>query len=132
LSGLKHEQEWLLKESVMRSVFCAEVWVTLSWFVEPTVSAQSATRSLRGSVYDIKGAVVDGASVTLINSTTGFTRLTKSAQGNYQLLELPPAAYDLTVRAAPSGRCSGHGYVLCFGENPASLVVVRQGSQTLV
>jgi Carboxypeptidase regulatory-like domain len=85
----------------MRSVFCAGVCLTLSLFVvQPTVSAQSATTSLGGTVYDVKGAVVEGASVTLVNPTTRFTRVTKSAaQGNYQLLELPPAAYDLTVSA---------------------------------
>ncbi|MGA8505751.1 MAG: carboxypeptidase-like regulatory domain-containing protein [Candidatus Sulfotelmatobacter sp.] len=63
--------------------------------------AQTATTSLRGTVYDAKGAVVSAATVTLSNPATGFLRTTKSdGQGNYQFLELPPAKYDLTVNAA--------------------------------
>jgi hypothetical protein len=64
------------------------------------VLAQTATTSLHGTVYDAKGAVVAGASVTINNPATGFTRTIKSdGQGNYQFLELPPAKYDLTVDA---------------------------------
>jgi len=62
---------------------------------------QSATTSLRGTVYDPKGAVVAGASITLIDPAKGFTRTTKSdAQGGYQFLDLPPATYELAVNAS--------------------------------
>ena len=51
-------------------------------------------------MYDAKGAVISGATVTLSNPSIGFTRATKSdSQGNYQFLELPPATYTLTVNA---------------------------------
>ncbi|MGA8150594.1 MAG: carboxypeptidase-like regulatory domain-containing protein [Terriglobales bacterium] len=64
-------------------------------------AAQSATTSLRGTIVDVKGAVVVGASVTLNNSATGFSRTTKTdGQGAYQFLALPPASYVLTVTAA--------------------------------
>src|SRR5579863_4738446 len=60
--------------------------------------AQSATTSLRGTITDAKGAVVTGATVTLNNSATGFSRTAKSDdQGVYQFLEVPPATYLLTV-----------------------------------
>ncbi|HET7439959.1 MAG TPA: carboxypeptidase-like regulatory domain-containing protein, partial [Terriglobales bacterium] len=63
--------------------------------------AQSATTSLRGTVSDPKGAVVSGATLTLSDPATGFSRTTKSdSQGNYQFLEIPPATYLLTVAAA--------------------------------
>lgn len=59
---------------------------------------QSATSSLRGTINDAKGAVVQGATVTLTNPSTGFSRSTKSAaDGGYQFLEVPPASYGLTV-----------------------------------
>ena len=61
---------------------------------------QSATTSLRGTVYDPKGAVVAGAAVTLTNPSTGFSRSAKTdGQGNYQFLELPPATYNLSAKA---------------------------------
>jgi len=47
------------------------------------VLAQTATTSLRGTLYDAKGAVVAGASVTINDPATGFSRTTKSdRQGN--------------------------------------------------
>jgi hypothetical protein len=63
--------------------------------------AQTATTSLRGTVTDPKGAVLQGAGVTLSNSATGFLRTTKSGNdGVYQFLEIPPATYMLAVTAA--------------------------------
>src|SRR6202167_4742688 len=64
-------------------------------------SAQSATTSLRGTVSDAKGAVLTGASVTLNNLATGFSRTVKTDdQGIYQFLEVPPATYVMTVTAS--------------------------------
>ena len=64
-------------------------------------SAQSANTSLRGTITDPKGAVVQGAMVTISNAATGFSRTTKSGtnDGVYQFLEVPPATYTLTVTA---------------------------------
>src|ERR1700676_213158 len=63
--------------------------------------AQSATTSLHGTVYDPKGAVVSGATVTIANPATGFTRTVQTDnQGAYQFPELQPATYDLSVSAA--------------------------------
>jgi hypothetical protein len=63
--------------------------------------AQSATTSLRGTVADPKGAVVAGASVTLSNQATGFSRTAQTNdQGIYQFLEVPPATYVIEVNSA--------------------------------
>jgi Carboxypeptidase regulatory-like domain len=71
-------------------VFCI---VGVAW-------SQVATTSLKGTVYDARGAVVSGASVTLQNSATGFSRSTKTdAQGAYEFLQVPPATYVLTATA---------------------------------
>jgi len=65
------------------------------------VLAQSATSSLRGVITDPRGAIVQGATVTLNNPETGYSRTTKSgAEGGYQFLEVPPATYSLTVSYA--------------------------------
>ncbi|MGB8729718.1 MAG: carboxypeptidase-like regulatory domain-containing protein [Candidatus Sulfotelmatobacter sp.] len=90
------------------------------------VWAQTATTSLRGTVYDAKGAVVSAATVTLSNPATGFTRTTKSdGQGNYQFLELPPAKYDLTVNAAGFAAVKQSGLELQVA-TPATLNVNMQ------
>src|SRR5208282_426563 len=65
------------------------------------VLAQTSTTSLHGTVYDAKGAVVSGATVTITNPATSFTRTVKSdSQGRYQFLELPPAKYELAADAS--------------------------------
>jgi hypothetical protein len=91
-----------VKERFMRSG--SRVVAVLSAFlllVGAILWAQTATTSLHGTVYDPKGAVIAGASVTISNPATGFNRTTKSdAQGGYQFLELPPATYDVTAKAA--------------------------------
>jgi hypothetical protein len=62
--------------------------------------AQSATTSVRGTISDAKGAVVPGASVTLNNQATGFSRTVQTDdQGTYQFLEIPPSSYVMTVTA---------------------------------
>jgi hypothetical protein len=84
----------------MRSGSRVSVLVGFLLAISAVVLAQTATTSLRGTLYDAKGAVVAGATVALTNPANGFTRTGKSdSQGNYQFLELPPAKYDLTVNA---------------------------------
>jgi hypothetical protein len=62
--------------------------------------AQSATTSLHGTISDSKGLVVTGAKITLNNPATGFSRTVNTDdQGSYQLLEIPPATYVMTVTA---------------------------------
>src|SRR5207253_49071 len=60
--------------------------------------------SLRGTVTDPKGAVLQSATVTLNDAATGFSRTTKSgSDGVYQFLQVPPATYTLTVVATGFG-----------------------------
>jgi hypothetical protein len=91
-----------VKELAMRFASRAVTLMVGFFLVLSTqVIAQTATTSLRGTIYDAKGAVVSGATVTITNPATGFTRTIKSdGQGNYQFLELPPAKYDVAVSAS--------------------------------
>lgn len=68
--------------------------------VSATVLAQSANTSLHGIVTDPSGALVSGATVTLLNKGTGQTVKAKSNKsGEFQLLQLTPAKYTITVAA---------------------------------
>jgi hypothetical protein len=62
------------------------------------VLAQRSTGSIRGTVRDATQAVLPGATVTVINEDTGFTRtvVTNSA-GVYSLPELPVGRYKVTA-----------------------------------
>jgi Carboxypeptidase regulatory-like domain len=65
------------------------------------LSAQVATTSLHGSVYDPKGAAVTNATVTLRSSATGFDRTgTTDDHGGYEFIQIPPGTYIVTATAA--------------------------------
>jgi len=99
----------------------------VTFFALSTLSvAQSATSSLRGTISDTKGAVVSGASVTLENQATGFSRAVKTDdQGTYQFLEVPPAAYVLTVVAKGFATTKRDNVVLQVS-NPATMNLTLQ------
>jgi hypothetical protein len=64
-------------------------------------SAQSGTAGLRGTVMDEQGAHVPGATITLANASTGFSRETAAdASGDYQFVALPPGTYTVTAELA--------------------------------
>jgi hypothetical protein len=107
----------------------ARVVAVLSGFflaVTALMWGQTATTSLHGTVSDPNGAVIPGASVTISNPATGFTRVTKTdAQGGYQFLELPPAKYDVAITASGFATMKQTGMELQVA-SPASLNVTMQ------
>src|SRR3989442_7143897 len=66
-----------------------------------TVSAQQATGKIIGGVTDPQGAIVPGAKVTVTNTSTQTTQITRETvsndEGNYQILSLPIGTYRLTI-----------------------------------
>jgi hypothetical protein len=61
---------------------------------------QGSFSSLRGTISDPKGAMIPGASVTISNPATGFSRSAKTdSQGAYQFPDVPPSTYSVTVQA---------------------------------
>ncbi len=108
----------------------SRLWLTVFLFatLAPLTPgfAQSATTSLRGTITDSKGAVVQGATVTLSNSETGFSRTSNSGtDGVYQFLEIPPATYTLTVAVAGFATIKQDKVTLQVSQ-PATVDVVLQ------
>jgi len=102
--------------------------------VSTLVSAQSATTSLHGTVYDSKGAVVSGAAVTITDNQTGFSRTAKTgSQGEYQFVQIPPATYVVTVAATGFATLKEESVRLMVS-TPATLnfTVVVQGQTVTV
>ncbi|HEY8997622.1 MAG TPA: carboxypeptidase regulatory-like domain-containing protein, partial [Edaphobacter sp.] len=64
--------------------------------------AQDTSARLSGTVSDSSGAVVPGATLTLVNITTGaeVAHTVSDDHGNYTALQLPPGNYKLLVEAA--------------------------------
>ena len=75
------------------------LWIaTLILLLSPIARSQNISATLRGTVHDASGAVVSGATVTVQNNATGInhTAITNS-NGDYVVLQLPPATYTVTV-----------------------------------
>ncbi|HEX8559186.1 MAG TPA: TonB-dependent receptor [Pyrinomonadaceae bacterium] len=63
--------------------------------------ADATSANLNGVVKDPQGAVISGAAVTARNPSVGITRTTTTNdEGYYQLVQLPPGQYEVTVEAA--------------------------------
>ena len=101
------------------------VLVLLLVFMSSFAASQSTT-SLRGVVTDAKGAVLPGATVTIHDSQTGFSRSVNSGDdGVYQFLQLPPATYGITVRAKGFGGLTRENVTLLVS-SPATLNFTMQ------
>src|SRR5215468_4082704 len=79
-------------------LFC--VSLAFLMLVSMALAQGVATANLRGTVRDPKGAVVPGATVTVADEGKKIERSeTTDNEGNYQLLQLPPGRYTVTVSA---------------------------------
>jgi len=74
--------------------------LALSISLVSSAFAQSGTTGIRGTVTDHNGAAVPGATVTLVNPETSFTRTTTVGDdGSYNFPGIPPATYRIEVTA---------------------------------
>src|SRR5215467_7015640 len=110
----------------MRFLKAAGLFSVLLAFMSFTAWSQTATASLRGTVTDPNGALVTNASVTLINSSTGFSRSTKTAgDGVYQFQQVPPATYTVTVESSGFATLKQENVTLQVNL-PATLDIIMQ------
>lgn len=91
-----------MKSSTLNTKFflaLASLLVVL--FIAGSVFAQSGTSGISGTVTDQNGAVVAGATIKLMNPSTGFNRTaTSTSDGNYNFAAIPPGTYRLEVEAS--------------------------------
>jgi len=77
------------------TIFCVLV---VCFFGVSTLSSQSATGRIIGTVTDATGAIVPGVSVTATNTATGVISQTLTNEnGSYQLLLLPIGTYQVNA-----------------------------------
>jgi len=93
------------------------------------VAAQQITGSIRGTVSDSSGAVVQGASVSAKQAETGLVRSANTdSGGSYLLLELPVGHYELEVSARGFQKYVQDGITLNVNETATIPVHVVVGS----
>ena len=103
---------FFLEERTMRRI-SALVPMAAAFAMTSTSLAQNATTSVRGVIRDPSGAVVPGATIQLVNKAAGQTlNITSKDSGEYQLQQIQPATYDITVTMAGFGSQTKHAELL--------------------
>ncbi|HEX8289623.1 MAG TPA: TonB-dependent receptor [Pyrinomonadaceae bacterium] len=95
--------------------------------------AQSSTADLIGTVTDPNGASVAGASVRARDLATGLTRtVTANESGDYQIIQLPPGNYEVTVEASTFKKTVISPVSLTVGQRAELAVKLEIGAQDVV
>src|ERR1041384_5280214 len=88
------------QRTIPSPVFSLGACLLLFWLFAPA-SAPSNKGSIKGTVKDQSGAVVQNANVTVVNVATNEARTASTGDdGNYEVPLLDPGTYKVTVKAA--------------------------------
>ena len=94
---------------------------------------QAETGVISGTVTDSSNAVVPGAKVTVVATTTGLTRSTTTAgAGEYAITNLPPTTYTLTIEHPGFQKYTRQVQVLVGSRNDVSAQLNVTGTSTTV
>ena len=94
IPGAIPQRRLTLPESSLRVFACLAMLIAFC----TVARAQTSTGQFNGHVFDQNGAVVPGATVTLLDAQTNLTRTTKTnGEGLYEFPLIPPGTYKLTV-----------------------------------
>ena len=86
-----------MKVRIKRSALLAGVYLALAALAIPNARAQQTLGGITGTVSDSSGAVISGATITLVGNETKLNRTqTSSAAGSYSFVNLPIGTYTLT------------------------------------
>src|SRR3984957_20619869 len=92
-----------------------------------------STAQLNGTVHDQSGAVIPNATVTIADTSRGFSRTTTSdAQGNYKLVLLPPGTYTVTASYKGFNTLVSKNVVLNIGDESQLPLSLSVGSSETV
>jgi outer membrane receptor protein involved in Fe transport len=95
------------------------------------VAAQQITGSIRGTVIDPSGAVVQSAAVTAQQAETGLTRSASTGRdGAYVLVELPIGHYQIRTEAKGYQKYLQQGISLDVNQTATVNVHLKVGSET--
>jgi Carboxypeptidase regulatory-like domain len=99
--------------------------------VSLNVAGQQITASIRGTVLDPSGAIVQGATVTAKQTETGLTReASTDRQGAYVLIELPIGHYQLEAQAKGFQKYLQQGISPDVNETATVSIHLRLGLET--
>jgi hypothetical protein len=115
----------------MKTTWATIIALAIITFIPLSALAQAGYGSISGTIQDPAGAVVPNAKVTVTNIATNTTsRLTSSGDGRYLALQLPPAAYQLSVEATGFKKFVNSNVVVHVDDKLAINVNLALGSST--
>src|SRR6266498_3643827 len=89
------------RKQMMRKVFMFVVALALAAFAMSAAAQTITTGSIEGLVTDPNGAAVKGAAVTVTSpNLISPQSATSGDDGRFQVLNLPPGPYKLTIQAS--------------------------------
>ncbi|MFN6963796.1 MAG: carboxypeptidase regulatory-like domain-containing protein [Pyrinomonadaceae bacterium] len=99
--------------------------------IAAVASAQTSTASISGTVYDEQQSVVPGATVTVRNTDTGFSRTTVTGgEGRFLFTNLPIGQYEVTVEAANFAKLVRSGVLLVANQDAVVDAALKAGGVT--
>lgn len=91
--------------------------------------AQAITGTLSGTVRDVSGEAIQGASITVTNTGTGISQQTAAdKQGNYTVPNLAPGGYTLTGTAAGFNTVTVNDIVVRVQESTRVSLTLKPGA----
>ena len=104
----------------MKKIISAMIVLCSIWLAATPAVAQQTTGSITGRIVDDQGAAIPGATVTVKNPATGFTRTDVSdGEGIFRLTALPVGTYDLTSELQGFSKIENKGIVVNVGQTLA-------------
>jgi carboxypeptidase family protein/TonB-dependent receptor-like protein len=101
------------------------------FFCVPWGIAQTTTATLSGVLSDETGAVLPGAHVVVMNTDTGVQRTASTDEkGLFQLADLPPGPYKVTVSLAGFETLVRDGITLAVGQRADLKLAMKVGAVT--
>jgi len=102
----------------------------LIWLVnDGSLFAQSSTGSISGIIMDVRDAVIAGATVTVRNTATGFSRVVSTnSDGGYRFESIPTGTYVVTFEAPNFSCYVRDGITLDVNQNAVVDTVLKTGS----
>src|ERR1700683_3423346 len=117
--------------SLRKHLFVLLPIVAVFTLLSLNLAAQQITASIRGTVTDPSGAIVQSASVTAKQIETGLTRVAVTGhQGEYVLVELPIGHYQLEVQAKGFQKYLRQGISLDVNETATVGIQLKLGAET--
>ena len=97
----------------------------------PLAAQTAALGGVDGIVHDSTGALVPGASVTIVNNQTGASRtLTTDSEGHYSVGFLQPGSYEVSATGANFGKFDVKAVPVSVGAPITVDIILPAGSVT--